>query len=343
MKERWSEQKVVSILLCLMMSSLLLWSNHAAAAPLELKFASISAPAHVLNAQVHTPWIKQIEEASQGKLKVTLYTGAALGPAKQAYDLVAKGIADISYGWITFHPNRFPLSEVYTLPGLVPNRRSAYHLWDVYQEYLKPEWTKTKTLWLGLAPGYVFIMRDKPIRAISDVKGLRLGFMGGVAAKVISAMGGVPVDVTAQDAYTALQRKTIDGYINTWSSSAANKYGEIAKYYTNAGLFNSMFFCVMNLEAYKSLPLDVQKIIDENTGQKMFKSATDAYWDDDLSAEKTVVQQTGGKGVVYNLPKEETQKYRDLVKPIWEEWIKNVESRKAPGKKVLDAVVGFME
>ncbi len=310
---------------------------------IELKFASISAPNHVLNTDMHRPWIKQIEEATKGRVKITLYPGGTLGTAKMGYDIAVKSIADISYGWINYHPGRFPLSEVYQLPGVMPNIKTAFHLFDIYEKYLKREWAEAKLLWLAAAPPFDIFMADKQIRKIEDIKGLKIGCQGGSPAKVISAVGGVPVDIPAQEAYTSLQRRVIDGIINVWSSMAANKLGEVTKYYTNAGLYSYIFFCVMNHDSYNSLPADIKKIIDQYSDRKMWETAAKVYWTAEEPKKEEVMRQSGGKGIIYDLPAAEVAKYRKIVTPLANDWIKNVEAKGQPGKQLFEAVMQSIE
>ena len=332
----------VFFLLSLFIFSIPSFAQQPPVKPIELKFASISSPTHVLNVKVHKPWIEQVEKASNGRLKITLFVGGVLGGAKQAYDLASKGIADISYGWVHYHPGRFPLTEVYTLPSVVPDLDSAYHIRDVYQKYFKKEWSDTRLLWLGLAPGYNLQTRNKKINKVEDIKGLKLAAWGSISTKVVRALGAVPIDVTTQDTYTALQRGVVDGCINTWSSAAANKHGEVMQYFTNnTRFYTGVLYCTMNLDKYKSLPPELRKVIDDNTGPDAWRVASKAYWDDEEQAIKKVMEQTAGKGVNYSLPPEELKKIRVLMKPIWDEWEANLQSKKLPAKEVLDTVLKY--
>ena len=87
--------------------------------PIELKISSGSSPVHVVNAKIFTPWCEEIDKATNGRLKITLYPGGALAKSKENFDAALKGICDISYGWISYNPERHPLSEIYYLPGAV--------------------------------------------------------------------------------------------------------------------------------------------------------------------------------------------------------------------------------
>ena len=327
-------------------ASFLLVPNYVQSADkvIELTFASVSAPTHVINAKVNDAWIKEIEKATNGRVKITLFPGQVLGNSKQAYDIALKGIADISYGWVYYDPGRFPLTEVYLLPSVVPNIKTANHLWDVFNGFLTKEWSGTKVLWLGMAPCYNIQTREKKINTVEDIKGLKLAALGSQSANVVKALGATPLDITAQDMYTALQRGVVDGSINTWSSAAANKHGEVMKYFTsNTRLYTGVFYAVMNIDKYNSLPDDIKKIIDENSGKKMFEMSTAAYWNEEVEGEHAVIQQGHGDAVSYGLSKEELKKIQTLVRPIWDEWVKRVKSKGLPGEKVLESVEKYIE
>jgi TRAP-type transport system periplasmic protein len=310
---------------------------------IELKFASISAPNHVLNAKVHTPWIRQIEAATNGQVKIQLFPGAVMGGAKQAYDLAETGIADISYGWVHYIPGRFPLTEAYNLPGVLPNLEAAYHIWDVYHKYLQKEWAGTKLLWIGYAPSMKLITKTKQIRMLDDVKGLKIAIQGIMAANIARSIGGIPVDVNAQDVYTSVQRGVTDGCFNPISSSAANKYGEVLKYYLmNMSIYAPPCFAVMNLDRYKALPSDIRKVIDEYSGQKQWEFVMKTYWDEEDTGQKLLMQQSGGKAVFYDIQPQELKKFQTLVRPMWDEWVKNMGAKGLPGKEMLDMIVGYI-
>ena len=309
-----------------------------AAQSVRLKFASISSPTHILNRILHREWIDKVKAATNGEVDITLFPGGSLGKAKEAYDVALSGIADISYGWTIYYPGRFPLTESLTLPGAIPDIDQAHNSWDIYDKFLQSDWSEVKLLWLGIAPGYMITSREIPIRAAGDLKGLKVGVIGSTAADVARRLDATPIDVTAQNAYLALQRKTIDAYINTWSSVAANKYGEVARYFTDTSLFNSVFFAVMNKKKYEALPDEVRAAIDANSKKDAFVRATDVYWDNQDNAKKSVIEHSGGKGEILTWSDSETTKYRKLVAPVWDEWRKKV----AEQGKTADAIIDYL-
>ena len=305
---------------------------------IELKFASPSSPVHVLNTDVNQPWIKKVEEQAKGQVKITFYPGGALGKSTETYELAQKKIADISYGWIGYYPGRFKLTEVYMLPGMVNNPKEAYTIYDAFNETLKTEWKDVKVLWMGVAMRYDIFTVNKQVKTCEDVKGLKLVINSEMAADGVKVLGGVPVEVSAQEAYVTLQRGVADGIVNPWSSLLANKQGEVTKYFTKVGLMQSVWFAIMNMDSYNSLPADIKKIIDDNTGRAMWQSATDAYWNFDVAAEPKMIEQSNNTGVIYQFPSSELAKYRALAKPIYDKWLDETKQKGLPAQETLDLI-----
>ena len=61
-------------------------------------------------------FFKEVEEATDGRVKFSLLAGAA--PDPELYDVVAKGAFDVSSNPIMFNSGRFPTLEAMTLPPI---------------------------------------------------------------------------------------------------------------------------------------------------------------------------------------------------------------------------------
>jgi len=60
----------------------------------ELRFAQPFSPKHTMQVELFEVWANKIHEMTDGRVKVTMYPGGALGKTTDHYDLVEKGIAD---------------------------------------------------------------------------------------------------------------------------------------------------------------------------------------------------------------------------------------------------------
>ena len=88
---------------------------------IELKFAHFWPATHPFETDLLQPWAAAIEEATDGKVKITSYPGETLLKADAVYDGVINGIADIGASCFSYTRGRFPVVEVFELPGITYN------------------------------------------------------------------------------------------------------------------------------------------------------------------------------------------------------------------------------
>jgi TRAP-type C4-dicarboxylate transport system substrate-binding protein len=69
-----------------------------AQAPTRPRFAKLAGPTPFLSTGLFRAWFDRIEAASDGTLKIGMYDGGPLAAAKDVYDALRKGIADMGWG-----------------------------------------------------------------------------------------------------------------------------------------------------------------------------------------------------------------------------------------------------
>ena len=103
-------------------------------------------------------------------------------------------------------------------------------------------------------PPYEF-MGNKRIAAVNDMKGVKMR-ISGLNAKALQRFGAVPTMVTAPEAYTALERGTIDSFGLPYAYTfGAYKLFEVSKYVTE-GMAMSGLVCFqgVSITAWNKLP-----------------------------------------------------------------------------------------
>ena len=61
-------------------------------------------------------WAKEVEKRTHGRVKVQTFPGGTLLAAKNIFDGVISGMADIGNFAMSYQPGRFPVSEAVDLP-----------------------------------------------------------------------------------------------------------------------------------------------------------------------------------------------------------------------------------
>jgi TRAP-type C4-dicarboxylate transport system substrate-binding protein len=250
----------------------------AAEKVIELKMAELYPVTHTLHKEIFVPWAADLEKRTNGRMKVMFYPSEALGKAKDHYDLVDRGIADLSDVPMVYMPGRFPLSSVLDLPLGIPSSKVGTRVgWELYDKYLRPEFPGVKIIsYETNDPGHLFTTK-KPVKTLADVKGMRLRVAGTWVTRTVKELGGSAVAMPAPDAYDALQKGMVEGLLIPDSGIIDFKLEDLIKYQTAEDLYVVPSVCVMNLNTYNSLPPDLKKIFDEMTGPSLRDRISTAF------------------------------------------------------------------
>ncbi len=233
-----------------------------------LRFSHFMTANDNINTEGFEPWAKKIEEDSNGRIKVEIYPSATLSKPGATYDAAAKGTVDIGMQVQGYTAGRFPLTQIVELPGISNTaQEQTCILYKLYNDgAISSEYEDTHLLSLMGSGQGALHTADKPIRTPADMKGMRIRQPSVVASHVIDAVGAAPVGMPASDTYTSLQRGVIDGLAFTWQPIQAFRLDELLSHHTNIPFYNSTFVVTMNKDKYNSLPDDLKKVIDDNSG-----------------------------------------------------------------------------
>ena len=89
-------------------------TSMATAAPIELRLAHGWSPKHHCHV-ILDKWTKDVEKATNGRVKITIFPGGALSNAVQLYDSTRTGVADLAWFLQGYTPGKFPLTSVVEL------------------------------------------------------------------------------------------------------------------------------------------------------------------------------------------------------------------------------------
>jgi TRAP-type transport system periplasmic protein len=309
--------------------------------PIELKFAMWNSMQHSMVVEIYQPFAKELEQRTQGRVKVTFYPNEALGKAKDQYDMAVRGISDISVFIHGYTPGRFPLAQVMELPTGVPSGKIGSRiLWELYEKYMKQEYPGVKMLMLQTSePGQVHATK-KTVKVLSDFKGMRLRSPGPVQTSVLRALGGSPLTIPIPELYDSLQKGMADGALLPFSAIKDFKLGEVIKHHTIANLYVMTSGLVMNPNAYNSLSPGDQKIMDELTGLRMAEKSGEAF---DRSAQVAQDEAKKAGSEIYQLPASERKVWMEKAKPVIDTWIADMEKKGLPGRKVFQEAMSLVD
>jgi TRAP-type C4-dicarboxylate transport system substrate-binding protein len=330
---------------CLACFGALLVSMGIAVTPVKAKtfnftYSTFFPPTHI-QTKVPEAWIKEIEERSNGQIKIKLFTGGSLTPAPQIYDGVVKGISDFGLSVFAYSPGRFPIISAIDNPLGYPNAFVATRAINELNRIFQPkELSDVHVCYLfAHGPGLLHTAR-KPVYTLEDVKGLKIRSTG-TSQLIVRALGAAPVAMSQGETYDALKKNIVDGTLVPVEALEGFKQAEVLKYttLTYSSSYSQGFFVVMNLKKWKSLPKDLQDIITDVS--KAYECITAKAWGDSDESGFKFAQNLGQEFI--KLSKEESAKFKAAVQPVFDEYIENANKKGVDGKAVFEATKKMVE
>lgn len=182
------------------------------------------------------PWVKAVEEATKGTVKIRVEPVGALTSGSEAFGAAAAGQTDGYAGWATVYGGDMP--EGMLAFGLAMGARNSEQAWEAMwgdPNYrigdLVQEAAHERNLhwigWTNQGPNAMFT--KFPVHKLEDLAGKKMR-AGGPHSLFHAAMGGAPVSMNAGDIYTALKLGTIEG--TYWDTGGIDdmSFQEVIKY-----------------------------------------------------------------------------------------------------------------
>ncbi|MEP9350680.1 C4-dicarboxylate TRAP transporter substrate-binding protein [Xanthobacter sp. KR7-225] len=241
-----------------------------AADPVKIVYANYLNPKHITN-PVLVRFFQDVERQSKGTLKFEYHFGSSLLSGKDIPGGVRDGIADAGYFVGAYIPTEMPvdnylaefslLNDEPLVMTAVLNELELFNCPQCTEEFRK---FNTKFLATYALTPYVYHCRTE-LKKLSDFKGKRVRGISAYA-DLARALGAVPVNVSPDEAYEALDRGIIDCALHSIAAQKARSYGEAAKFvildplggFLGAALFD------LRIDKWNALTVDQRKAIVDN-------------------------------------------------------------------------------
>jgi TRAP-type C4-dicarboxylate transport system substrate-binding protein len=333
-------------------------STSTAGKVIELRFAHQNPPQGRTTVKYLNVYAQQIEQATKGKVKITMYPAESLAPANQMVQAVQGGVADITWSQLGYYTNRFPLTSVMALPFMnLPSAqvngkplsgggidsRIIEELYETVPE-IQTEWKEFKVLYLQSSDPFWLFTSKKAVHNMSDLSGMKIRDLGGYPSDMWKALGASPLTLNMPDVYDALQKGIIDGANVSLAAVTTYKIYEAAKFYTDAPTTTSPQFVIMNKDTWNSLPKDVQDGIMSVSGIPGAEFSGESAFGADVKTDLLAQVQKGGFTLQQvSLDTGEFDKWKQIAgKPIWDKWVADMNAKGLPGQKVMDAALALI-
>lgn len=298
-------------------------------------FLPATAPAQASFIQ---PWCEKIRKESKDRLRCQIYPSMQLGGTPtQLYDQARDGVADVVWAVPSYTAGRFPLIEAFELPFMSRDAAATSKaVWDYVQQYDREEFADVHPLAFHVHGGGVFHMVGKPVTKRADLRGLKVRAPTRQTTRLIAVLGGTPVGMPASQVPEALSKGVIDGALVPYEVVPAIKADELAKYHSEPdpsqpSIYTTVFIFAMNKARYDSLPADLKKVIDANSGREFSAQVARAFGEADVVGKKLIAPER-----INVIPAAEIEKWKQAARPVLDGWVKEVSRKGVDGKAMLE-------
>jgi len=280
-------------------------------------------------------WAQEIEKQTDGQVKITVFPGGTLTKANQCYDGVVKGISDIGMSCFAYTRGRFPVMEAIDLPLGYPNGMTATRVANTFYEKFKPaELADVKVLYLH-AHGPGLLHTQKPVKTLADLQKMKIRSTG-LSAKVVEALGAIPVAMPQGDTYESLQKGVVEGTFGPIEVLKGWRQAEVVKYTTdcNSVGYTTAMFVVMNKDKWASLDPKIQKVIEATSRQWI--DVHGKRWDE--GDEEGRAYATGLGNEIIELSDDENVRWKSKIQPIINAYVSGATAKKLDGQGYVDTL-----
>jgi len=195
---------------------------------------------------------ERLDRASGGRLKIKVYGGGELVPPLEVFDAVSRGVVEMGHDASYYQKGKVDAAQFFTAIPFGLNYMEL-NAWIHYGGGLK--------LWRELYEPFNF---NKEINSINDLNGLKMRIPG-LGGDVLRRAGGTPITLPASEIFTSLQTGAIDAteWVGPYNDISLGLH-KAARYYYYPGWQEPGpgLECMINREAWDSLPADLQALVE---------------------------------------------------------------------------------
>ncbi len=262
-----------------------------------LRLSSYLVTTHWIVAEAVTEWAKNVETASNGRIKINILP-TSLGRPQEQFDVARDGSADIVLGVAPYTPGRFLLTDVAGMPGTGNySECRGVASWRIVNKFpeMKKEFDGVVLLGTEVTTPFNFWSTAKEIKSVDDFKGLKVHTPGGAAASVVESLGMVPIVQPPTAAYQVLSTGVVDAVVLTSDGVAAFKLERVIKQglLVPGGLTGAMAYLAMNPAQFQALGPELQGILMKESGEKLAR-IVGSIWDKKDAIGVDILKKAGG-------------------------------------------------
>jgi TRAP-type C4-dicarboxylate transport system substrate-binding protein len=214
---------------------------------------------HTVNLLAFT---KAVEQATGGKLQITVHPAASLFKAPEIKRAVQTGQTQIGEVLISIHENEDPVFGLDVVPFLATSYPAAKKLWQASRPAIEKKFASQGMMVLfGVPWGPQGIYAKKDINSLDDMKGLKWRAYNVGTSRIADIVGAQPVTIQAAELPQALATGVVNAFMTSGSTGYDSKVWETMTHYYDTQAWIPKNLTFVNKAAFDALDKPTQDAV----------------------------------------------------------------------------------
>lgn len=283
-----------------------------------------------INARVGYKFAEYVDELSEGRIKIDVFTASQLGDEITCLNALQMGGGTVDF----YRGNTNSLGDygirkmnLFGLPYIFTSRDNMWKVLeseDLGQAFLS-EGAEVGAGFIGITytdEGARHTFTSMEITCLDDLKGKKIRVPETtLMMDTMAALGAEPTPISYSELYSSIQTGVVDGGENGYPGYDSNKFYEVAPYYLLDGHTFSPGVILMAEAQWNKLSEEDQAILKE-AGKK-----ASAWNKEQIEAEEAALRKSlEEKGVtIIDVPAEDMAKAQEACKSVWAGYSEGIE------------------
>jgi tripartite ATP-independent transporter DctP family solute receptor len=262
---------------------------------------------------------KKMEAATNGRLSIQMFPAMQLGGEKEMIEQAQVGA--LQFARISVGPMGPIVDElnVFNLPFVFRDESHMRKVIDgpIGDEMLAKLTAHPTARLVGLAwmdAGVRSVYTKKPIKAPTDLKGLKIRMMGNpIFVETMNAMGGNGISMGFNELYNALKTGVVDGAENNPPSLLTQNHYQVTKFYSLTGHLIIPEILVFSKATWEKMPKADQDLIKKLSREAQLEQR--GLWDKMVADSNAKLKAAGVQFVEVD-----RKVFYDATKPVREKY-----------------------
>lgn len=318
-------KKLITILCAIMATA------YAGTVPATTWEMATPYPDPTFHTQNDYQFAKDIEKATDGKLKITIHSGGSLIKHPQIQRAVRTGQVQAGEVLISILGNQNPIYSIDSVPFLATSYEQAQALWEASRPAVEKLMQKAGLKLLYVVPWPPQgLYTNREVDSVADLKGLKFRAYNTETSRLAKLTGMVPTQVEVPEVPQAFATGIVDAMLTSPTTGVNTQAWDYVKrfYNTQAWLPKNMVF--VNQSAFDALDPAVQKAV-----LKAAKAAQERGWQMSKHEATAMTKELAAHGMKVIQPSPELERgLKKVGEQLTKRWKKEAGET---GAKIIDA------